>query len=283
MDNDIKKLLIIIFIVLIPFLGFNFFTGLDKSIPNVNPDYYYEINNNVPIFEDIDSSKTFEIYSELDNLKRPQVAVANLSKETMPKEDRKSIDDVIPPGYYTYEFECVSGNYLYHRCHLIGFQLAGENDNNKNLITGTRDFNIEGMKPFEDYIAEYINETNNHVLYRVTPKYTGDNLIADGVQIEAKSVEDNGRDISFNVFVLNKVDCVEIDYATGKVKNMQDDNQDNNEDKDKENHLIRANSSSKVYHVYGQVYYENMKDSKNLIEFKTEEEAIEAGYRKAKK
>ena len=134
----------------------------------------------------------------------------------MPTEERGSIGSVKPTGWQTVKYDCVDGKYLYNRCHLIGFQLTGENANKENLITGTRSLNVDGMLPFENMVADYIKETENHVLYRVTPIFDGENLVADGVQMEALSVEDNGEAISFNVYVYNVQPGVSIDYATGE-------------------------------------------------------------------
>ena len=136
----------------------------------------------------------------------------------MPTEDRGSIGQIKPSGWQTIKYEHVDGKYLYNRCHLIGFQLTGENANEKNLITGTRYMNVEGMLPFENMVADYVKETGNHVVYRVTPIYEGDNLVASGVQMEAKSVEDEGDGTCFNVYIYNVQPGVEIDYATGKSK-----------------------------------------------------------------
>ena len=160
----------------------------------------------------------FEYYSDLDELGRCGVAYANICQELMPTEKRESISSVTPSGWNNkkYDSGLVDGGWIYNRCHLIGFQLAGENANPKNLITGTRYLNIEGMLPFENMIADYVHETDNHVLYRVTPVYTGDNLVADGVQLEGWSVEDAGEAICFNVFAYNIQPGIGIDYATGE-------------------------------------------------------------------
>ena len=177
---------------------------------------YIEINNNKPYFEENDyTTKAFEKYSELDSKGRCGVAYANICKEIMPKdgEARGSISNVKPTGWKQTK---VNGEYIYNRCHLIGYQLAAENANEKNLITGTRYFNVEGMLPFENQVASYIeNNKNNHVLYRVTPVFKGDNLLASGVEMEAYSVEDNGKGVCFNVFVYNVQPGASIDYATG--------------------------------------------------------------------
>ena len=185
-------------------------------------DAYIILDGNVPDFTD--SEKTgandtvFEMYSDLDSLGRCGVAYANICQELMPTEKRESISSVTPSGWVNHKYDTgiVDGGYVYNRCHLIGFQLAGENANPRNLITGTRYLNIEGMLPFENLVADYVHETDNHVLYRVTPMYTGDNLVADGVQMEGWSVEDGGDGVCFNVYAFNVQPGIDIDYATGE-------------------------------------------------------------------
>lgn len=177
---------------------------------------YIELNGNIPVFEEIDTSKSFEEYSELDSLGRAGSAFANIGVDLMPTEKRGSIGMIKPSGWHTIKYDIVDGKYLYNRCHLIGYQLTGENANPKNLITCTRQMNIKGMLDFENKVADYIKSTSNHVLYRVTPVYKNDNLLATGVIIEAKSVEDNGEGILFNVFVYNIQNGIEIDYKTGE-------------------------------------------------------------------
>lgn len=179
---------------------------------------YIVVNDNVPYFSEEDLTRTdaFETYSELDSLGRCGVAYANICQELMPTEERGEIGSVKPSGWHTVNYhEYVDGNYLYNRCHLIGYQLSGENANEKNLITGTRYLNVEGMLPFENEVAEYVEETGNHVLYRVTPVFEGDNLVASGVQMEAYSVEDQGAGVMFNVYCYNVQPGITIDYATG--------------------------------------------------------------------
>lgn len=189
------------------------------TIPAYNGKAYIVINDNKPNFTEADlTTKSFEKYSPLDKLKRCGVAYANVSKDTMPKEDRGSISSVKPSGWVQAKYDCVDGKSLYNRCHLIGYQLTAENANERNLITGTRYMNVDGMLPFENMVADYIKETGNHVLYRVTPVFNGNNLVASGVQMEAMSVEDKGAGISFNVFCYNVQPGVEINYADGKSK-----------------------------------------------------------------
>ena len=189
-----------------------------NSIPDYQNNPYVVLNNNMPEFEESDyKAESFEIYSDLDSLGRCGVAFACLSIDTMPSSDdeRESISSIEPSGWINKKYETVDGGYLYNRCHLIGYQLSNENANEKNLITGTRYMNTEGMLPFENDVAEYIKETNNHVLYRVTPIYENDNLVASGVQIEAESIEDNGKGICFNIYCYNVQPGIEIDYKTG--------------------------------------------------------------------
>lgn len=188
-----------------------------KDIPEYTDKPYVVINNNIPFFlEDDMTIVSFEEYSELDILGRCGVAVSSVGKDIMPTEERESIGSVKPSGWQTVKYDFVDGKYLYNRCHLIGYQLTAENANNKNLITGTRYLNVQGMLPFENMVADYIKETENHVLYRVTPIYEGNNLVASGVLMEAKSVEDNGEGIEFNVYCYNVQPGVEIDYTTGE-------------------------------------------------------------------
>lgn len=188
-----------------------------QNIPAFSGSPYVEINGNAPGFTDADLTTTsFETYSPLDNLGRCGVAYANIGTDLMPTEERGSIGQVKPSGWHTVKYNgVVDGNYLYNRCHLIGYQLTAENANRQNLITGTRYMNVEGMLPFENMVADYIKETNNHVLYRVTPIFDGDNLVASGVLMEAKSVEDNGDGILFNVYCYNVQPGISIDYTTG--------------------------------------------------------------------
>ena len=188
-----------------------------STIPEYSGEAYVAINGYEPDFEEKDlTTESYEFYSELDHLGRCGVTVACLGQELMPTEDRESISHVKPSGWVQGQYDFVDGKSLYNRCHLIGFQLAGENANEKNLITGTRYMNTIGMLPFENMVADYIKETDNHVMYRVTPIYDGDNLVASGVQMEGYSVEDEGDGIYFNVYVYNVQPGVEIDYATGE-------------------------------------------------------------------
>lgn len=193
---------------------------------NQIPDFdgvttFVAINNHIPTFTEEDKAKarsgSFEYYSELDSLGRVGIATANLGKETMPQkgEKRGPIGHVKPSGWQSLKFDNVDGKYLYNRSHLIGWQLSAENDNEKNLATGTRFFNVDGMLPFENLVADYIKNTGNHVLYRVTPIFEGNELVMRGLQMEAYSVEDDGAGVSYNVFVYNAQPGIYIDYLTG--------------------------------------------------------------------
>lgn len=189
------------------------------NIPPYSGENYVILNNNEPLFEEQDySTISFEKYSELDSLGRCGQAFANIGFDLMPTKERGSIGMIKPTGWHTVKYEHIAGKYLYNRCHLIGYQLTGENANKKNLITCTRHMNTEGMLEFENKVATYIKETKNHVLYRVTPIFEGDNLLASGVQIEAYSVEDHGTGIQFHVYVYNIQEGIQIDYETGKSK-----------------------------------------------------------------
>lgn len=178
---------------------------------------YIKVNGNVPRFSDEEkkTAAAFENYSDLDALGRCGVAFACVGKETMPTEERGPIGSIKPSGWHSVKYDFVDGKYLYNRCHLIGYQLTAENANEKNLITGTRYLNTKGMLPFENMVADYVKETENHVLYRVTPVFEGKNLVASGVYMEAYSVEDNGDGICFYVYVFNRQPGVKIDYLTG--------------------------------------------------------------------
>ncbi len=209
----------------------NFFNDLDitaqsasdyvnydlSNIPDYDGKAYVELNGNVPEFSKSEKTyfESFEEYGKLDSLGRCTYAVSCIGKDLMPTEKRGSIGSVKPSGWHISKYDFVDGKYLYNRCHLIGYQLTAENANERNLITGTRYLNVEGMLPFENDVADYIEITNNHVYYKVTPIFEGNNLVANGVQMQAYSVEDNGQGISFNVYCYNVQPGVAIDYATG--------------------------------------------------------------------
>lgn len=281
--------------------------SLDE-IPDYKRNPYVEINGGTPFFEDDEiTTEAFESYSPLDMIGRCGVAFACIGLEIMPTEDRGDIANVTPSGWEyngvsnnnTYEF--VDGGYIYNRCHLIGYQLAGENDNPLNLITGTRYMNIEGMLPFENIVDDYVEESGNHVMYRVTPIYKGIDYLAQGVLMEAYSVEDNGRGICFCVYVYNVQPGVVIDYYTGanvasgeSLPELPDDNREEimnegNSDEnnssdiesgntDKENADFALNTSSKKFHDADASCVDRISD-KNLEFYKgNREDLIEKGY-----
>ena len=187
------------------------------EVPDYEGEPYVVLNDNEPDFTEAEiTTEAYEDYSDLDALDRCGEAEACIGEELMPTGERESISSVKPTGWVNEKYDSVDGGYLYNRCHLIGYQLSGENANEENLITGTRYMNVEGMLPFEDMVADYVHETDNHVMYRVTPVFEGDDLVASGVQMEAESVEDDGEGVSFNVYVYNVQPDITIDYATGE-------------------------------------------------------------------
>lgn len=212
------------------------------DVPEYSGEPYVAINDNEPEFtaEELTVS-SYEEYSDLDQLGRCGEAKACIGEEMMPDEERESISSVTPTGWENQQYDIVDGGYIYNRCHLIGFQLTGENANEKNLITGTRYMNTEGMLPFENEVADYIRETDNHVLYRVTPVFEGDDLVASGVQMEAESVEDNGEGICFNVYVYNIQPDITIDYTTGY--NWKTDMEDAGEASEERSYVLNTNTN----------------------------------------
>lgn len=245
---------------------------------------YCEVDGNVPGFsEDELVTEAFENYSDLDSLGRCGVAYANICKELMPTEERGEIGMVKPSGWHTVKYsDRIDGNYLYNRCHLIGYQLAGENANEKNLITGTRYLNVTGMLPFENEVADYVESTGNHVLYRVTPVFDGDNLVASGVQMEAESVEDKGAGVLFNVYVYNVQPGVIIDYATGDSEADPgygvpgDDSDTANED----TYIVNTNTGK--FHKPSCRSVKQMKESNKSERTTTRDELIAEGYEPCK-
>jgi len=242
---------------------------------------YTVINGNVPEFDESEiTTVAFEYYSELDALGRCGTAFACIGEEIMPTEERGSIGQVKPSGWQLAKYDIVDGKYLYNRCHLIGYQLTGENANERNLITGTRYLNTEGMLPFENMVAEYVKETKNHVMYRVTPLFEGDNLLATGVQIEAYSVEDNGKGISFNVFVDNVQPGIVINYLDGTNRLETDGSEETSAEKDSDtdNMVYVLNKNSMKFH---QIDCSSVKDikPKNKEDYSgTREWLISNGY-----
>lgn len=218
-----------------------------QSIPAYDGEPYIPVHNNLPFFEESDYTlDAFESYSDLDALGRCGTAYANICPELMPTEERGNIGQIKPSGWQTCKYDQVEGKYLYNRCHLIGFQLAGENANEKNLITGTRYFNVQGMLPFENMVADYVKETENHVLYRVTPVFESENLVASGALLEAWSVEDEGDGICFCVYVYNVQPGIVIDYATGESSEAPADSSLQNEE-DGVHYVL--NTSSHKFHL----------------------------------
>ena len=190
---------------------------ISYDIPDYTGNMSIVINNNEPIFDEkLKNTSSFESYSRLDSLNRCGVAIANIGIDLMPTEKRESIGMIKPSGWHTIKYDIINDKYLYNRCHLIGYQLTGENANDKNLITCTRQMNTIGMLEYENMVANYIKDTKNHVLYRATPIFEDNNLIAKGIVLEALSIEDNGKGIKFNVFIYNIQDGIEIDYLTGE-------------------------------------------------------------------
>ena len=250
---------------------------LESLVPDYSGDAYAVINGNNPFFNDYEFiNAPFEYYSNLDEHGRCGVTLASLDDDLMPKEERKSISSVTPTGWINAEYDFISGGYLYNRCHLIGFQLTGENANERNLITGTRYMNIDGMLDFENLVADYIRKNSNHVLYRVTPVYEGDNLIAKGLQMEAYSVEDKGEGVCYNVFVYNSQPGVEIDYSTGEshLSNKAIQKSTKKPQKQPVKKII-GNKNSKTYH---QESCSRLPKEQNRIYFNSKEEAKAAGY-----
>ena len=245
-----------------------------SDVPEFSGEPYVVINDNEPSFPAEDfTSEGFEEYSSLDALGRCGVAYANVGLETMPTEERGSISNVKPTGWKSVQYDFVDGKSLYNRCHLIGFQLTGENANRQNLITGTRYMNVDGMLPFENMVADYVKETENHVLYRVTPIFEGDNLVASGVQMEAQSVEDKGEGVCFNVYVYNNQPGVTIDYATGDSWASDEEPVDTG----KESTYI-LNTSSRKFHKPDCGSVETISPSNKKSYTGTWEELINQGY-----
>lgn len=246
-----------------------------ESLPAYSGEPYVEVNGNVPYFTEEDlTTDAFEEYSPLDALGRCGVAFANVCPELMPTEERGEIGMIRPSGWQTIRYDgVVDGNYLYNRCHLIGYQLSGENANEENLITGTRYLNVEGMLPFENQVDDYVDETGNHVLYRVTPVFTGENLLADGVLMEARSVEDEGRGVTFCVFCYNVQPGVVIDYATGESHLSGEEPEET--PAGEANYILNTNTMK--FHLPTCASVEDIKPA-NRGTVATREEALAAGY-----
>lgn len=274
-----------------------------SSVGEYTGKAYVAVNGNVPFFtEDELTSTSFELYSDLDALGRCGTVYASIGQDLMPTEERGSIGMVKPTGWHTVRYDdLVDGKYLYNRCHLIGFQLTGENANTSNLITGTRYLNIEGMLPFENMVADYIEETGNHVMYRVTPVFDGNNLLASGVLMEGYSVEDNGEGICYCIYAYNVQPGIEIDYATGESKLAEsaqpeqtptvvvpvptptpEPEEQPSEEPDTGNQSSQANyilnTNTKKFHYPSCSSVDDMKEKNKQEFFGTRDEAVAQGY-----
>ena len=267
-----------------------------ETIPEYGGEPYVVIDDNEPNFTEEElQPEAYETYGTLDALGRCSIAEASIGEGLMPTEKRGAIGQVKPTGWHTVKYDMVEGKYLYNRCHLIGYQLTAENANEKNLITGTRYMNTEGMLPFENMVADYIKETGNHVMYRVTPVFEGENLVASGVQMEAESVEDQGADLSFNVYVYNVQPGVEIDYKTGESweanellpasKNSDKagnavsgtaSDKDSSDPVSEQTYIL--NTSSKKFHKESCSGVKSMKEKNKKVYTGKREEVIEQGY-----
>ena len=274
-----------------------------SNIPEFSSSPYTSINNGNPYFAESDlTTSSFEKYSNLDSLGRCGVAYACVGKDIMPTEKRGAIGSVKPSGWHTIKYDGIDGKYLYNRCHLIGYQLTGENANPKNLITGTRYLNTKGMLPFENMVADYVKETSNHVMYKVTPIFQGNNLVASGVLIEAESVEDNGAGIKFNVYCYNVQPGISINYENGDSsqvgsantgstnnssqtsnssqnsnKNIEQSNSDN-----KQTNTYILNKNTKKFHNVNCKSASKIKDSNKEQFTGTRQELIDKGYEPCK-
>lgn len=259
-DFPVVGILFLVFVVLF-FLRSYFLDRVEENsgndsgvvslgeIPEFSDEPFVVLNDNKPNFtEDQITSESFEVYSELDSLGRCGTVAACIGVDLMPTEPRESISQIKPTGWQTSKYDFVDGGFLYNRCHLIGFQLSGENANEKNLITGTRYMNVDGMLPFENMVADYVKETGNHVMYRVTPVFVGTELVARGVVMEGYSVEDGGEGVCFNVYVYNCQPGVVIDYATGNNSLAESDPETDDETGTNEAINYVLNKSSMRFH-----------------------------------
>lgn len=251
------------------------------DIPAYAGNSFVILDDNKPAFSKQDRERTdaFETYSDLDELGRCGVAYANICKELMPTEERGAIGMVKPTGWHTVKYDNVEGKYLYNRCHLIGYQLAGENANEKNLITGTRYLNVTGMLKFEDQVADYVKATDHHVLYRVTPVFEEDNLVATGVEMEAYSVEDKGEGVSFHVFVYNVQPGIVIDYATGE--SWPDDSKTTENTGKGQNYVLNTNTHK--FHTQNCESVRDIADSNKEVYTGYREDLINMGYEPCKR
>lgn len=251
-----------------------------EEVPAYSGSPYVELDGNQPGFSlEERTTDSFETYSTLDALGRCGPAYACIGQDLMPTEDRESISSVLPTGWVQAEYDFVEGGSLYNRCHLIGFQLTGENANEENLITGTRYMNVEGMLPFENMVADYIKETGNHVLYRAIPIFEGENLVASGVVMEALSVEDEGEGVCFHVYVYNVQPGVEIDYTTGESWETGDSASsalESQAEEQKRDYVL--NTSSKKFHRPDCPSVDSISEKNRQEYHGTREELIAQGY-----
>lgn len=245
-----------------------------SDVPEFTDEPYVVINDNEPYFEEEElTTESYEEYEQLDELGRCGTAKACIGRDIMPTEERGSIGMIKPSGWQTVRYDNVEGKYLYNRCHLIGYQLSGENANEENLITGTRYMNVQGMLPFEDMVAEYVETTGNHVLYRVIPIFEGDNLVASGVEMEALSVEDKGAGVKFNIYAYDEQPGIIIDHKTGDSRQAEISSTQGNQEQ-----TYILNTSSGKFHYPSCSGVKSMSE-KNRLELKeTREGMISHGY-----
>lgn len=250
----------------------NYTTLQVEDIPSYDGKPYIVINDNIPVFSSSElTTKAYEYYSPLDQYNRCGITIASIGKEIMPTSKREDIGHIKPSGWHSVRYDFVEGKSLYNRCHLIGFQLTGENDNERNLITGTRTMNTKGMLPFENMIADYVKETNNHVAYRVTPIYDGNNLVASGVHMEGYSIEDQGEGICFSVYCYNVEPGVIIDYKTGESYTNT-----NNTDSEESTYILNINN--KKIHKTNCRHIETIKKENKKKIKDTLKHLLEQGY-----
>lgn len=257
-----------------------------EIIPEFSGDAYVELDGNMPSFRQGElTTASFALYSELDSLGRPGIAYANIGADIMPTAERGGIGQIKPAGWHTIKYDCIDGMYLYNRCHLIGYQLAGENAKVENLMTGTRYLNVQGMLPFENEIADYVSNTNNHVLYRVTPVYEGDNLLATGVQLEAYSVEDDGKGVCFNVFCYNSQPEIVIDYSNGDscLQEEASYTADNTTAQAEESADYIANKKTHKFHYVWCSSVDDMKEANKWYYHGSRQALMDSGYQPCKR